>query len=110
MAEHIKAEIRRGTHPSSDTEEEMETLHFETKERVSNRYTKVIRYGYPKKDSLEKLKITPVAMIPYESQSYHTIMYIYFQLQHRGTRLQSVNSETVKQAPTESMIHLEQCV
>ena len=36
-------------------------------------------------------------------------MYLYFQLQHRATLMQSVNSATVKQAKSESMIQLGQC-
>ena len=73
-------------------------------------YAKVIRYGDLKKNLPEKLKMSPVAMIPHKSQSYRTILNLYFQLQHRGTMMQSVNSATVKQAPAEAMVHLVQCV
>ena len=73
-------------------------------------YAKVIRHVDLKKNLLEKLKTSPVAMILHKSQSYRTIFDLSFQLQHRGTMMQSVNSATVKQAPEEAMIHLVQCV
>ena len=41
--EHIDAELRQGPHPSADAEDDY------TREKVSNGYAKVIRYGDLKK-------------------------------------------------------------
>ena len=73
-------------------------------------YAKVIRHGDLKKKLLEKLKTSPVAMILHKSQSYRTIFDLSFQLQHRGTMMQSVNSAKVKNSSAEAMINLVQCV
>ena len=42
---HIEAELRRGPHPSDDAEDTMKALYNDTKEKFSNGYSKVIRYG-----------------------------------------------------------------
>ena len=49
-------------------------------------------------------------MILHKSQSYHTIMDLYFQIRHKGKIMQLVNWTTVKKAPAEWMIHLGQCL
>ena len=107
--EHIDAAIRRGAHPSADSKEALEALHAETKEKVKNGYSKVLRYG-DIKGLYKKLKISPVAMIPHKSRAYRTILDLSFRLRHLGKLMQSVNSATVKQAPAESMVQLGQCV
>ena len=100
MVEHIDTALRRGPHPSSDAEDAMNEIQNETKDKVANGYSKVIRYGELKKNLLEKLKNPPVVMIPHKSRSYLTILDLSFQLQHRGTLMKSVNLATLKQAPT----------
>ena len=108
--EHIKAELLRGTHPSYDAEEATKSLHNETRDKVANGYAKVIRYGELNKNLPEKLKISPVAMIPHKSKSYRKILEPLFQLQHRGKIMQSLNLEMVKHAPPQEIIQLGQCV
>ena len=88
----------------------MKSLHNETREKVPNGYSKVIIYRELKKNLRAKLKNSPVAMIPHKSQSYCKILDLSFQILHRGKIIQSVNSATVKQAPSEEMIHMGQCV
>ena len=66
---HIEAALSQGPHPSADAEDAMKELHNDTKEKVSNGYSKVIRYRELKKNLPEKLKISPVAMIPHKSLS-----------------------------------------
>ena len=53
---HIEAELRRGPHPSSYSEEAMKALHKDTKDKSSKRNSKVIRYGEPNENLPEKLK------------------------------------------------------
>ena len=71
---------------------------------------KVIRYGELNKKLPEKLKISPVAMIPHKSRSYHTILDLSFHILHRGAMMQLVNSATVKQSLSEAIIQQRQCV
>ena len=71
--DHIEAALRRGTHPSYDTESSMKALHYETSDKVDNEYAKVIRYVELKKNPPVKLKISPLSMIPNKPRSYHTI-------------------------------------
>ena len=88
----------------------MKALNDEARENVANGYTKVIRYGELKIYIPEKLKISPVAMIPHKSKSYRKILEPLFQLQHRGKIMQSLNLEMVKHAPPQEIIQLGQCV
>ena len=78
MVEHIEAALIRVPHPSDDAEEAMKALHDETMDKVSNGYSKLIRYIYLKKTLPSKLNISPEAMIPHKSQSYRTLLDLSF--------------------------------
>ena len=65
--EHIEAAIKNGPHSSATEFEALKALQEETKEKVKNGYAKVIRYGDIINNLPEKLKISPVAMIPHKS-------------------------------------------
>ena len=78
--EHIEAALRQGPHHSSDAEEAIKSLQNETKEKAANGYAKVIRYGELKKNLPEKLKISPVAIIPQKSRSYRTMLDLSFHI------------------------------
>ena len=108
--EHIEAAILRGAHPSADAPDALQALHEETRGKVKNGYSKIVRYGDIKDNLPTKLKISPVALIPHTSRSFRTILDLSFQLRHKGKLLPSVNSGTVKQAPAESMIQLGLCM
>lgn len=108
--EHIEAAIKKGPHSSATEFEALKALHEETKEKVKNGYAKVIRYGDIINNLPEKLKISPVAMIPHKSRAFRTILDLSFRLRHLGKLMESVNSATVKQAPAESMVQLGNCV
>ena len=49
-------------------------------------------------------------MILHKSWSYHTILELSFHIRQRVTLMKFMNSETVKQALVEAIIHLGQCV
>ena len=70
----------------------------------------MIRYEELEKKLTVKLKISPVAIIPHKSRSYHKIMDLYFQIRHKGSLIKSVNSEMLKQSLAEAVIHLGQCL
>ena len=48
-------------------------------------------------------------MVAHKSRSCHLIVYLSFQLLHRGTLIQLVNSATVKQSQSEAMIIMGHC-
>ena len=104
--EHIEAVLIHGPTPLADVEDLMKALYYETKDKVSNGYAKVIMCGEIKENLLINIKISPLAMISYKSQYYRTSMYLSFQIQHIGTLMQFVNSARVKQTPAEAMIKL----
>ncbi len=106
----IEAAILRGAHPSADSPEALAALHEETRGKVKNKYSKVVRYGDIKKNLPKKLKISPVAMIPHKSRSFRTILDLSFRLRYQGKLMPSVNSASVRQAPAESMVQLGQCI
>ena len=108
--DHIEAAILRGAHPSADSKLALKALHDETATKVKNGYSKVVRYGDIKNNLPPQLKISPVAMIPHKSRSFRTILDLSFRLRLKGTLMPSVNSETTKQAPAESMIQLGLCI
>ena len=64
MVENIEAALQKGPYPSVDTDDAIKDPHEETREKVDKGYAKLIRYGYLKKNLLEKLTIYLVTMIP----------------------------------------------
>ena len=70
MVEKIEAALIQGIHPSEYADDVIKALQEETHKKVSNIYAKVIRYGDMEKSLPEKLKISPVAMIPHKSRFY----------------------------------------
>ena len=108
--EHIELMLRRGPHKSARSKNAISALQEETYEKVKNGYAKIVRYGDIKQHRPKKLKISPVAMIPHKSRLFRTILDLSFRLKYKGKLLPSVNSESVKQAPAESMAQLGNCL
>ena len=76
--EHIEAVLIHGPTPLADVEDLMKALYYETKDKVSNGYAKVIMCGEIKKNPLVNIKISPLAMISHKSQHYRTIVDLSF--------------------------------
>ena len=103
---HILAALQKGPHFSAKSREAVEALRKETAEKVKNGFARVIKWKEIKKNIPEKLKLSPVAMIPHKSRMFRAILDLSFRLRHNGHQLQSVNSTTKEQAPRQSMSQL----
>ena len=108
--EHIESGILKGPHTSAHVPAARQALLKEKDEKVKNGYAKVMRYGDIMHALPSKLKFSSVATIPHKSRSFRTILDLSFQLRHCGKLAESINLETVKMAPAESMIKLRNCV
>ena len=64
--DHIEASLCCGPHPSENPPAAMKALHVKTSEKIKNIYAKVLRYGNIKGNTPEKLKISPITMIPHK--------------------------------------------
>ena len=104
--EHIKIALMKGPHASAKSKIAIAALRQETLEKVKNNYARVIRWSDIKNKVPQQLKLSPVAMIPHKSRSFRCILDLSFRLRHKGTSLPSVNSETTKLAPAQSMAQL----
>ena len=82
--DQMEAALQIRTYPSSDTEDAMKALHNETRGKVVNGYAKIIRYGELEKTFRQRYKISPMAMIPHKSRSYHKSFDFSFQLLKKG--------------------------
>ena len=63
---------------------------------IKNEYAKTHRYG-DIKGKFKNLKISTVAMIPYKSKAFRTILDLLFRIWHEGNTMQSVKLATAKQ-------------
>ena len=108
--DHIRAAIEKGPNASALDPDALDALHAETEDKVKNRYTKVICFGDIMEDLPNKLKISPVAMIPHKSRVFRTILDLSFCLKHEEKIMESINSASVQQAPAEAMVQLSKCM
>ena len=105
-SEHILAALKRGAHMSAKLKDAIHALHEETAEKVKHGYSRVVKWKDIKDALPPALKLSPVAMIPHKSRLFRCILDLSFQLKHNGKNLPSVNSETTKKAPQQSMAQL----
>jgi hypothetical protein len=105
-SEHILAALKRGAHMSAKSKDAIHALHEETAEKVKHGYSRVVKWKDIKDALPPALKLSPVAMIPHKSRLFRCILDLSFQLKHNGKILPSVNSETTKKAPQQSMAQL----
>ena len=108
--EHIEALLRRGPHKSATSQEAIDAFKNEIGDKIKNGYSRVIKYGDIRHKLPKKFKLSPVAMIPHKSRSFRTILDLSFRLCLSGTQMQSVNSDTKRMAPAESMVQLGYCL
>ena len=71
-----------------------------------HKYACVVKWRNIKDKIPQKLKISPVAMIPHKSKSYRCIPNILFTLFNKGVKLVSVNDKTKKMARPEAMAQI----
>ena len=72
--EHIELMLQRGTHRSAFAKKAVRQLCQETADKITHKYTRMVKWGEIKTKIPKKLKISPVAMIPHKSKPYRCIM------------------------------------
>jgi hypothetical protein len=79
-------------------------LHEEVQEKVRNGQARLVEWESIKECPPRELKISPIAMIPHKSRKFRTILDLSFSLRlEDGSRVPSVNENTVKTAPAGSI-------
>jgi hypothetical protein len=99
--DNMQEAINRGPHQSALAEEAIAHFKAEVDKKVKMGQAKVVAWDSIKDDPPENLKISPIAAIPHKSKQFRSILDLLFHLQlKQGGVLPSVNSTTVKTAPT----------
>ena len=98
--------LQKGPHVSANSQAAIKQLRVETKQKISNEYARVVKWKDIKNNIPNKLKISPVAMIPHKSKKYRCILDLSFTLHKNGKRYSSVNETTTKLSKQESMTQL----
>ena len=64
--DHIKLVLKRGPHRSTLGKKAVRQLRKETDNKVTHKYAMIVKWGDIKNNIPVKLKVSPVAMIPYK--------------------------------------------
>ncbi len=105
--DQIMAALKRGPHQSAYADGAVDFLQEETREKVENHYARIVKWKDIKENLPPNLKISPVAMVPHKSKSFRCILDLTFKMKKQdGTFWESVNSQTTKLAPQETMTQL----
>ncbi len=78
--EQIEEALKRGPHKSALDPAAIHFLADEAKEKVTNNYAKIVRYGDIKMNLPKNFKLSPVSMVPHKSKLYRTILDLTFRL------------------------------
>ena len=103
---HIELALTRGPHISAKQKQAAIQLEIETADKIKHGYARIVKWKTIKDQIPEKLKISPIAMIPHKSRKFRAILDLSFNLFHKGTKYTSVNETTNKKAKAESMAQL----
>ena len=98
--------LQRGPHRSDLTKKAGRQLRQETADKIARKYACVLEWGDIKDNIPQKLKISPVAMIPHKSKPYRCIIDILFTLFNKGVNIASINDNTKNLARPENMDQL----
>ena len=79
--------LQRGPHLSALSKNAGRQLRQETADKITYKYARVVKWGDIKDKIPQKLKISPVAIIPHKSKSYICILDILFELFNKGVKL-----------------------
>ena len=102
----IEDALRYGAHPSAQATDALACLLQETKTKVEEGFAKVVTYKDIKDNLPQKLKLSPIAMIPKKSRKFRAILDLSFNLWAAKGKTASVNDTTKKQAPAKAMNEL----
>ena len=104
--QHIEIALERGPHISAKLKLASQQLHIETAEKIKHGYARIVKWKNIKNNVPEKLKISPIAMIPHKTRNFRAILDLSFKIFHKGKKYTSVNETTSKKAKPESMTQL----
>ena len=108
--DHLELLLRRGPHISAKQKIAAKQLQLETNEKIKHGYARIVKWGSIKDNLPQKLKISPIAMIPHKTRGFRAILDLSFNLSHNGKFLPSVNEMTNKKAYAQSMNQLGQTI
>jgi hypothetical protein len=107
---HIELSLQRGPHISAKQKLAAAQLQLETAEKIKHGYARTVKWKTIKNNIPEKLKISPIAMIPHKSRKFRAILDLSFNLFHKGRKYTSVNETTKPKSMSESMTQLGQTI
>ena len=102
----LEEALQYGAHPSAKKAEAQAYLIKETTSKVKEGFGKIVCYRNIKNNLPQKLKLSPVAMVPHKSRAYRVILDLSFHLRSTNHPHPSVNDSTTAQAPAEAMSKL----
>ena len=103
MQEHIELMLQRGPNRSDLAKKAGRQLFQDPADKIAHKYACVLKWGDIKDKIPQKLKISPVAMIPHKSKPYRCILDLSFTLFNKGVNIESVNDKTKNLARPENM-------
>ena len=86
--------LQSGPHQSDLTKKAGRQLRQDTADKIAHKHACVLKWGDIKDKIPQKLKISPVAMIPHRSKPYRCIIDLSSTLFNKGVNLASVNDKT----------------
>ena len=104
--ERIMTAMEYGAHPTAMVPEALKCLIEEAEAKVVNGFSRIIKWKDIKNDIPPKFKLSPIAMIPHKSKKFRSILDLSFVLRTQKSVDKSVNDDTIKLAPQESMNQL----
>ena len=97
--EELEAAVARGPHVSALVPDAIEQIQLEARDKEAQGFAKIFLWEDLKKTLPQKLKLSPLAMIPHKSRKYRAILDLSFALMLAGYALPSVNEATKRMAP-----------
>ena len=104
--DQILAALAYGSHPSAKIPAALQCLIKEAEAKVENGFASIVTWGEIKDNIPQKLKISPVAMIPHKSRAFRGILDLSFHVRALKEKYKSVNETTTKLAVQEAMNQL----
>ena len=104
--EQLIAALEYGAHPSAKIPEALKCLIAEAETKVKNGFAKIVTWREIKNKIPEKMKVSPVAMIPHKSRAFRGILDLSFYVRALYEKYKSVNETTNKMAKKEAMDQL----
>ena len=101
--EQLEAAVARGPHVSARVPEAIEQIQVKAREKVAQGFAKIYKWSDLRRKRPNKLKLSPLAMIPHKSRKFRAILDLSFALLVNGSPIPSVNEATRASAPEEAI-------